>query len=67
MPARGPVILTEDEIEHLLDLLGRPEPDEDICVRNIRRKLNVALSDMRKGATPSMMESYYEAEKASKE
>jgi hypothetical protein len=39
MPARGPLILTEDEAEHLLDLLGRPTDDDTILITQLRAKV----------------------------
>ena len=43
MPARGPVVLTEDEAEMLLDMLGAPAPGEDPVQRNVREKLAAFL------------------------
>lgn len=32
MPARGPVVLTEDEVERILDLIGAPDRNEGLHV-----------------------------------
>jgi hypothetical protein len=38
MPARGPIVLTEDEAELVLDMLGRPSEDDSTLVTQMRGK-----------------------------
>ena len=40
MPNRGPVTLSIDEVDRILDLLPAPEPDEDKEITSIRTKVN---------------------------
>jgi hypothetical protein len=75
MPARGPVVLTEDEVEALLDLMGPPNADDDPIKVNLRSKLSLLLKvadsfvnhfmlqELRSGAVPSMMDGFYQAKK----
>ncbi|KAN0140171.1 hypothetical protein V8E53_002067 [Lactarius tabidus] len=47
---RGPIILTIDEAEYLLDQLPPPSADDDELLRNLRRRLSVLLASLRAGA-----------------
>ncbi|KAG5463672.1 MAG: hypothetical protein BJ554DRAFT_5422 [Olpidium bornovanus] len=47
---RGPVVLTIDEAEYLLDQMPPPEEGEDELVRQLRQKLALLLKELRKGA-----------------
>ncbi|KAF8607853.1 hypothetical protein BDV93DRAFT_281660 [Ceratobasidium sp. AG-I] len=47
---RGPVVLTIDEAEFLLDQVPAPAADEDELVTKLRRKLSDLLTELRKGA-----------------
>ncbi|KAJ3050588.1 hypothetical protein HK097_008414 [Rhizophlyctis rosea] len=47
---RGPVILTIDEAEYLLDQLPPPSADDDELVRKLREKLKLLLQELRKDA-----------------
>ncbi|KAI5832976.1 hypothetical protein K523DRAFT_349376 [Schizophyllum commune Tattone D] len=47
---RGPLILTIDEAEYLLDQLPPPSPDDDELVKKLRQRLKDLLTDLRKGA-----------------
>ncbi|KAH7344005.1 hypothetical protein B0J17DRAFT_644979 [Rhizoctonia solani] len=47
---RGPVVLTIDEAEFLLDQVPPPSSDEDPMVTKLRTKLSELLSGLRKGA-----------------
>ncbi|CAE6429284.1 unnamed protein product [Rhizoctonia solani] len=47
---RGPVVLTIDEAEFLLDQVPAPSPDEDPMVTKLRAKLGELLGELRKGA-----------------
>ncbi|KAJ7101239.1 hypothetical protein B0H15DRAFT_943566 [Mycena belliarum] len=56
---RGPIILTIDEAEYLLDQMPPPEPDDDELVKKLRLRLRDLLSSLREGAegTASMASS----------
>ena len=43
MPARGPVVLTEDEAELVLDMIGPPASDENPLTTQLRSKLRTFL------------------------
>ncbi|KAI8394280.1 uncharacterized protein BYT42DRAFT_610008 [Radiomyces spectabilis] len=47
---RGPVVLTIDEAEWLLDQIPPPDKDEDMLVKKLRSKLSELLTELRKGA-----------------
>ncbi|PPQ69845.1 hypothetical protein CVT24_003184 [Panaeolus cyanescens] len=47
---RGPIILTIDEAEYLIDQLPPPSPDDDELVKKLRKRLQDLLADLRKGA-----------------
>ncbi|KAF7730410.1 hypothetical protein EC973_002216 [Apophysomyces ossiformis] len=47
---RGPIVLTIDEAEWLLDQIPPPDADEDPMTTNMRIKLQTLLSELRKGA-----------------
>ncbi|KAI9208593.1 uncharacterized protein BJ171DRAFT_419404 [Polychytrium aggregatum] len=47
---RGPIILSIDEAEYLLDQVPPPEPDEDPMITKLRQKLSMLLAELRKGA-----------------
>ncbi|KAF9016887.1 hypothetical protein BDZ89DRAFT_1075214 [Hymenopellis radicata] len=47
---RGPIILTIDEAEYLLDQLPPPSADDDELIKKLRRRLQDLLSDLRAGA-----------------
>ncbi|KAF8917093.1 hypothetical protein CPB85DRAFT_1431705 [Mucidula mucida] len=47
---RGPIILTIDEAEYLLDQLPPPSVDDDELIKKLRRRLQDLLSDLRAGA-----------------
>ncbi|KAH8555822.1 hypothetical protein BGW37DRAFT_478696 [Umbelopsis sp. PMI_123] len=47
---RGPIVLTIDEAEYLLDQLPPPSKDEDDIVTKLRDKLSMLLTELRKGA-----------------
>jgi hypothetical protein len=50
MANRGPVVLSIDEVEILLDLLGRPEKDESYEKTSLRTKLHALLLELQHGA-----------------
>ncbi|KAG2172485.1 hypothetical protein INT44_006658, partial [Umbelopsis vinacea] len=50
---RGPIVLTIDEAEYLLDQLPPPSKDDDAMVIKLREKLSLLLSELRKGAEGS--------------
>jgi hypothetical protein len=50
MTNRGPVTLSIDEVDILLDLLGRPEPDESYHVKSLRTKVRSEEEQWRSGA-----------------
>ncbi|KAI8583466.1 hypothetical protein K450DRAFT_223840 [Umbelopsis ramanniana AG] len=50
---RGPIVLTIDEAECLLDQLPPPSKDDDALVTKLREKLSMLLSELRKGAEGS--------------
>ncbi|TBU27739.1 hypothetical protein BD311DRAFT_759947 [Dichomitus squalens] len=47
---RGPIILTIDEAEYLLDQLPPPAGDEDELVTKLRKRLQDLLTSLRLGA-----------------
>ncbi|KAI0773657.1 hypothetical protein C8Q74DRAFT_1368232 [Fomes fomentarius] len=47
---RGPIILTIDEAEYLLDQLPAPSSDEDQLVTKLRKRLQGLLTELRSGA-----------------
>ncbi|KAI7848824.1 hypothetical protein BDC45DRAFT_574436 [Circinella umbellata] len=47
---RGPIVLTIDEAEYLLDQLPMPDREEDATVTKLREKLRELLTELRKGA-----------------
>ncbi|KAM5540603.1 hypothetical protein V8D89_005634 [Ganoderma adspersum] len=47
---RGPIILTIDEAEYLLDQLPAPAKDEEELVTKLRRRLQDLLTSLRSGA-----------------
>ncbi|KAF9524348.1 hypothetical protein CPB83DRAFT_861416 [Crepidotus variabilis] len=47
---RGPLILTIDEVEYLLDQLPPPSGDDDELVKKLRKRLQDFLADLRLGA-----------------
>ncbi|KAI0922120.1 hypothetical protein AcW2_006900 [Taiwanofungus camphoratus] len=47
---RGPIILTIDEAEYLLDQMPPPSSDEDALITKLRRRLQDLLSTLRSGA-----------------
>ncbi|KIY73985.1 hypothetical protein CYLTODRAFT_485115 [Cylindrobasidium torrendii FP15055 ss-10] len=47
---RGPIILTIDEAEYLLDQLPPPSHEDDELVKKLRTRLQELLSDLRAGA-----------------
>ncbi|KAJ8651609.1 hypothetical protein O0I10_012832 [Lichtheimia ornata] len=47
---RGPVVLSIDEAEYLLDQVPPPEADEEPMVTRLREKLRELLTELRKGA-----------------
>ncbi|KAG9012269.1 hypothetical protein FRB94_006299 [Tulasnella sp. JGI-2019a] len=47
---RGPVVLTIDEAEFLLDQIPAPDRDEETYVTKLREKLKELLEDLRNGA-----------------
>ncbi|KAK0464523.1 uncharacterized protein EV420DRAFT_1516809, partial [Desarmillaria tabescens] len=44
---RGPIVLTIDEAEYLLDQLPPPSSDDDQFVVKLRRRLQDLLADLR--------------------
>ncbi|KAJ3901976.1 hypothetical protein F5879DRAFT_966057 [Lentinula edodes] len=50
---RGPIILTIDEAEYLLDQLPPPSPDDDELVKKLRNRLRDLLTELRAGAEGS--------------
>ncbi|KAJ6518467.1 hypothetical protein DFH09DRAFT_1194213 [Mycena vulgaris] len=50
---RGPIILTIDEAEYLLDQMPPPDADDDELVKKLRRRLRDLLADLRAGAEGS--------------
>ncbi|KAF9017340.1 hypothetical protein BDP27DRAFT_1355929 [Rhodocollybia butyracea] len=50
---RGPIILTIDEAEYLLDQLPPPSPDDDELVKKLRNRLKDLLTELRVGAEGS--------------
>ncbi|KAE9405367.1 hypothetical protein BT96DRAFT_916098 [Gymnopus androsaceus JB14] len=51
---RGPIILTIDEAEYLLDQMPPPSPDDDELVKKLRNRLKDLLTELRAGAEGSM-------------
>ncbi|KAJ7760327.1 hypothetical protein B0H14DRAFT_2973724, partial [Mycena olivaceomarginata] len=47
---RGPIILTIDETEYLLDQLPPPDTDDDELVKKLRQRLRDLLTELRAGA-----------------
>ncbi|KAI9026651.1 hypothetical protein CLU79DRAFT_833535 [Phycomyces nitens] len=47
---RGPIVLTIDEAEFLLDQVPPPDKDEDPLVTKLRQKLRQLLTQLRDGA-----------------
>ncbi|KAI8884874.1 hypothetical protein K501DRAFT_246928 [Backusella circina FSU 941] len=47
---RGPVVLTIDEAEWLLDQVPPPDKDEDEFITKLRNKLRMFLTELRDGA-----------------
>ncbi|KAJ7488419.1 hypothetical protein FB451DRAFT_1227241 [Mycena latifolia] len=47
---RGPIILTIDEAEYLLDQLPPPDADDDELVKKLRQRLRDLLANLRAGA-----------------
>lgn len=47
---RGPIVLTIDEAEYLIDQLPAPSPDDDEILRKLRIRLQDFLTELRKGA-----------------
>eukprot|EP00238_Polyblepharides_amylifera_P005426 CAMPEP_0196579992 /NCGR_PEP_ID=MMETSP1081-20130531/26171_1 /TAXON_ID=36882 /ORGANISM="Pyramimonas amylifera, Strain CCMP720" /LENGTH=52 /DNA_ID=CAMNT_0041899739 /DNA_START=115 /DNA_END=273 /DNA_ORIENTATION=+ len=50
MPNRGPVTLSIDEVDRILDLLPQPDADEDKEIKSIRTKFQALLLELQKGA-----------------
>ncbi|CAO3645478.1 hypothetical protein BJ944DRAFT_241840 [Cunninghamella echinulata] len=50
---RGPIVLTIDEAEYLLDQLPPPEKDEEPFITKLRQRLSDFLTELRKGAEGS--------------
>ncbi|KAI9095772.1 hypothetical protein DFS34DRAFT_571603, partial [Phlyctochytrium arcticum] len=50
---RGPIVLTIDEAEYLLDQIPPPSADDDELVKKLREKLKLLLTELRKGAEGS--------------
>ncbi|KAJ3541664.1 hypothetical protein NMY22_g3798 [Coprinellus aureogranulatus] len=51
---RGPIILTIDEAEYLLDQLPPPSPDDDDLAQKLRARLQDLLTALREGAEGTM-------------
>ncbi|KAG2002959.1 hypothetical protein CC2G_003601 [Coprinopsis cinerea AmutBmut pab1-1] len=47
---RGPIVLTIDEAEYLLDQLPPPSGDDDELVKKLRKRLQELLENLRSGA-----------------
>ncbi|ORZ00414.1 hypothetical protein BCR43DRAFT_521452 [Syncephalastrum racemosum] len=47
---RGPLVLSIDEAEYLLDQIPPPDRDEEPVVTKLREKLQELLTQLRKGA-----------------
>ncbi|KAI0329910.1 hypothetical protein GY45DRAFT_1324332 [Cubamyces sp. BRFM 1775] len=47
---RGPIVLTIDEAEYLLDQLPPPSADEDPMATKLRKRLQELLTSLRAGA-----------------
>ncbi|KAF9473928.1 hypothetical protein BDN70DRAFT_885389 [Pholiota conissans] len=47
---RGPIVLTIDEVEYLLDQIPPPSIDDDELAKKLRKRLQGLLLDLRKGA-----------------
>ncbi|KAK7680267.1 hypothetical protein QCA50_016777 [Cerrena zonata] len=47
---RGPIVLTIDEAEYLLDQLPPPSTDEDPMATKLRKRLQELLTNLRSGA-----------------
>ncbi|KAI0643593.1 hypothetical protein C8Q79DRAFT_975703 [Trametes meyenii] len=47
---RGPIVLTIDEAEYLLDQLPPPSSDEDPMATKLRKRLQDLLTSLRAGA-----------------
>ncbi|KAH6908850.1 hypothetical protein BKA70DRAFT_1562339 [Coprinopsis sp. MPI-PUGE-AT-0042] len=47
---RGPIVLTIDEAEYLLDQLPPPSSDDDEIARRVRKRLQGLLDSLRAGA-----------------
>jgi len=52
---RGPIILTIDEAEYLLDQIPPPSANDDELLRNLRRRLSELLVSLRAGAEGSAL------------
>ncbi|KAF7343746.1 hypothetical protein MSAN_01955200 [Mycena sanguinolenta] len=50
---RGPIILTIDEAEYLLDQMPPPDAADDELVKKLRQRLRDLLSQLRAGAEGS--------------
>jgi len=50
MPNRGPLILSIDEAEYLLDQLPAPDGDEDPMMTKVRERLRLLVQELRSGA-----------------
>ncbi|KAF7350090.1 hypothetical protein MVEN_01310900 [Mycena venus] len=47
---RGPIILTIDEAEYLLDQMPPPDANDDELVKKLRQRLRDLLVELRAGA-----------------
>jgi uncharacterized protein (DUF1778 family) len=44
---RGPIVLSEEEVEALLDLLPNPQSSDEFLIQNLRIKLISLLQNLR--------------------
>ncbi|KJE97412.1 hypothetical protein CAOG_010124 [Capsaspora owczarzaki ATCC 30864] len=54
MPARAPIVLSEEEVECILDALAS-EGSPASCVPALRTRLALLLRELREGTIPSLM------------
>lgn len=47
---RGPIILTIDEAEYLIDQFPPPSADDDEMIKKLRKRLQELLAELRSGA-----------------
>ncbi|KJA21589.1 hypothetical protein HYPSUDRAFT_41985 [Hypholoma sublateritium FD-334 SS-4] len=53
---RGPIVLTIDEAEYLLDQIPPPSVDDTDLVKKLRKRFQDLLEELRKGAEGTRVE-----------